>query len=71
VQTRPGQGLLDHGASYSQTQTFLLPPQLQELMNSLSGKGPSGPSSLPTGQSSQLPNGAPSSDQLLGFLLSP
>jgi phospholipid/cholesterol/gamma-HCH transport system substrate-binding protein len=49
----------------------VMPPQLQELMNSLSGKGPSGPSSLPTGQSSQLPNGAPSSDQLLGFLLSP
>jgi ABC-type transporter Mla subunit MlaD len=49
----------------------VLPPQLQDLMHSLSGKAPQGSPSVPSGQAPQLPSGAPASDQLLSFLLAP
>jgi hypothetical protein len=39
-------------------------------MHSLQGKTPSAPSA-PTGQAPSTPNGAPSADQLLNFLLAP
>jgi hypothetical protein len=45
-----------------------LPPQLQDLMQSLGGKTPQTPS-VPGAQ--QAPSGAPSADQLLNFLLAP
>ncbi|MFL5885675.1 MAG: MlaD family protein [Thermoleophilaceae bacterium] len=44
-----------------------LPPQIQDLMQSLGAKGPQAPS-VPGGQA---PSGAPSADQLLNFLLAP
>jgi ABC-type transporter Mla subunit MlaD len=50
----------------------VVPPEIQQLMDQLSGKVDSGSPSLPTGQApGQAPSGAPSADQLLGFLLSP
>jgi ABC-type transporter Mla subunit MlaD len=49
----------------------VLPPQLQGLMNQLSGNAPQiGTPSLPSGQPAAPPS-APSADQLLNFLLAP